>query len=81
MNVNKQVCVKPPSSALNRTLLAPAPAAQRPQLFIDISRLQVAQQQTCQLPLLLSIDLTDRQTPDHYIDPALHTMQAASIKK
>ena len=45
-------------------------------------RPQGNQQQTSIAPLLLSIDRTDRQTPDRYIDPALpgpHAMQAASI--
>jgi len=43
-----------------------------------------AQQQTSRTPLLLSIDGTDRRTdgrtPDRYIDPALHTMRAATIR-
>jgi len=37
------------------------------------------QQQTRRPPLLLSIDGTDRRTPDRYIDPAPHTTWAASI--
>ena len=41
---------------------APAPAARRPQLSIDISCPQGAQQQTRPPPLLLSIDGTDRRT-------------------
>jgi len=32
-------------------------------------------------PLLLSIDGTDGQTPDRYIDPALHTMRAADARR
>jgi len=61
----KQVSVEPPPPALNMTLTAFAaerrarsttPAARRPQLSIDIS---CTQQQTCQTPLLLSIDGTD----------------------
>jgi len=53
---------------------APAPAARRTQLSIDISRPQSTRQQTRRLPLLLSIDGTDRQTLDRYIDPAQHNM-------
>jgi len=41
---------------------APAPAARRPQLSIDISCSHGAQQQTRRMPLLLSIDGTDRRT-------------------
>jgi len=43
-------------------LTAGAPVARRPQLSIDISCPQGAQQQTRQPPLLLSIDGTDRRT-------------------
>jgi len=61
----------------------PAPAAQRPQLSIDISSPQGAQQQTRRPPLLLSIEGTERRTdgrtPDRYIDHTMHTMRAASI--
>ena len=41
---------------------APAPAARRPQLSIDISCPHGARQQTRRMPLLLSIDGTDRRT-------------------
>ena len=33
------------------------------------------------MPLLLSIDGTDGRTPDRYIDPATHTMRAASVSR
>jgi len=49
--------------------------AGRPPLSIDISCPQSAQQQTRRPPLLLSIDGTDRRTPDRYLDPAPHTIQ------
>ena len=41
---------------------APAPAARRPQLSVDIFCPRGAQQQTSRPPLLLSIDVTDRRT-------------------
>ena len=41
----------------------------------------LAHQQTSCTPLLLSIDGTDGRTPGRYIDPAPHTMQAASINR
>jgi len=44
------------------TLPAPAFASRRPQLSIDMSYPQGAQQQTRRPPLLLSIDGTDRRT-------------------
>jgi len=57
-------------------MLRGAPAAGtrrlRRQLSIDISCRHGAQQQTRWSPLLLSIDGTDRRTPDRYIDPARH---------
>jgi len=55
--------------------------AKGPWLSTDISCLQGTQQQTCWPPLLLSIDGKDRwtRTPDCYIYPVLHNMQAASI--
>jgi len=64
---------------------APEPAARRPQLSIDISCQQGAQQQTCRPPLLMSIDGTDRQvdgrSPDRYIGLAPHAMPETSINK
>jgi len=50
------------------------------QLLINISCQQGTKQQTRRmLLLLLLINETDRWTPDHYTDPVLHIMQAASI--
>jgi len=77
------VCVEPPPPALNVTLLAFA--AERRLLqhgarsYRLISAVDAgAQQQTCQLQLLLSIDGTDRQMPSRCVDPAQHTMLAVS---
>ena len=79
----KQVCVEPPPPVLNVTL--PAFAAERRLLqhsarsYRLISAVDAgAQQQTCQLQLLLSIDGTDRQMPSRCVDPAQHTMLAVS---
>jgi len=62
-------------------LSADAPAARRPQLSIDISCSQGAQQQTRQPSLLLSIGGTDRQTDARplLIDPDPHTTRTALI--
>jgi len=61
-------------------LSAGARAARRPQLSIDISCPQGAQQQTRRPSLLLSIDGTDRQTDRRpTVTYAPHTMGAASI--
>ena len=38
-----------------------------------------AQQQTSCTPLLLLTDRTDRQTPEHCIEPAVHTVWTASV--
>ena len=72
------------SSPFNMThllLSADAPAARRPQLSIDISCSQGAQQQTRQPSLLLSIGGTDRQTDARplLIDPDPHTTRTALI--
>jgi len=52
-------------------------------LLIDISCLHCAQQQTYHMLHLQSNDGTDKQTDrrmlNHYIDHALHTMQAVSV--
>ena len=59
---------------------AAAPAARQ---SIDISYLHSPQQQTCPKPLQRA-NGTDRQTdgrtPYRFIDPALHTVRAVSIK-
>jgi len=55
--------------------------ASRPQLSVDIAYRWGDQQLTRRTSLLLSIDGTDGQTPDRYIDHALHTLGAASITR
>jgi len=54
----------PPALAVERRRLHTVPAA--------IDRDAGAQQQTRRAPLLLSIDGTDRRTPDRYTDRAAH---------
>jgi len=65
-----------PAFVAERRRASTTALAARLQLSIDISCLQVAQQQTLWPPLLLSIDGTDRRTPGYCVHPALHTMQA-----
>jgi len=49
------------------------------QLSVNISCPQGTQQQTHRPQLLLSVNRTDRQMLDCYIDPAVHTLQAALV--
>jgi len=74
-----------PAFAAERRAAAPgcgAAAAGRPALSIDIFCPYSAQQQTRHTPLSRSTDgtdgLTDRRTPDRFIDPVPHTMRAVS---
>ena len=76
-----------PAFAAERWRLHSTAPAARPQLFIDVSCRQGAQQQTRRPPLLLSIDGTDKRTErwtdgrtyDRYIDSVWHIMRATSI--
>jgi len=56
---------------------AAAPLLQKRRAAIDHYFLPAGSPGANPLPLL-SIDGTDRRTLDRFIDPALHTMQAAS---
>jgi len=62
-----------------------AAAAGCPALSINIFCAYGAQQQTRRTPLLRLTDgtdwLTDRRTPDRFIDPAPHTMRTVSKSK
>ena len=74
----------PAYAADRRRACSTAPAV-RPQLSIDISSPQEAQQQTRRPLLLLSINGTDRWTDrltdaHRYIDPAPRAVRAASIR-
>jgi len=53
---------------------APGAAAPAVQQSIDISYPPGPQQQTC-CTLLQQNNRTDERTPNHFIDPALHTIQ------
>ena len=68
--------------ALSRTLPAFA-AERRLKAPAAIDRYLLQTPALSSKPLLLSIDGTDRRTdgwtPDRYIDPAQHTMRAASV--
>ena len=52
-----------------------------PLLSIDMFCPQGAQQHTQHMPQWLSDNGTDSRTPDHYIDPAVHTMRAVSTRE
>ena len=85
--LSQQVCVEPPSSARNKTLTAFA--AERRSLrhggrsasaCIDRRILpKPADRRYCCRSTGQTDGRTDRRTPDRYIDPAQHTMLAASI--
>ena len=88
-----RVCVQPRTAAVNVTLLTAAADRRAAvhhavavllllgagRLSINISCPQGTQQQIRHMLLQQLIDGTDGRTPDHYIDPALHTMRAVSI--
>jgi len=61
------------------TLPVFAAECRRPQLSIDISGPQGAQQQTRRPPLLLWIDGTDGRTPGRSIDLSLHAVRRLGI--
>ena len=60
---------------IDQQLVCCAGARSYPSIYLRTVA-QSTQQQTSRRPLLLSIDGTDRQTPDCYIDTAPHIMQA-----
>jgi len=88
--INHGVCIEPRPSALNVAL--PASAAELGRRVPAIDRYLVARRRLCSTPLTTRraapVDRWDRRTDgqtdgrmlDRYIDPAPHTMRAASIK-